>query len=95
MDWRSHQRVVGIATIGGWIGGAAGLWVAYRFDWWTLMWGAGGFSLPAGTYPKILLLVLGILYVALPAAAGIGLGAAAGAAVGYVAGRVLVQSRQG
>lgn len=93
MDWVTRQRVLGVVTTCAWIGAAAGFAVAYYFDWWSLMWGTGSFSLPSGTYPRILLLVMGLVFVALPAAAGIGVGAALGAIVGYIAGRALVLSR--
>ncbi len=61
---------------------------------WTLFWGTGN-SLPAGTYPRILLLVLGIIYMAVPVAAGMALGAALGAGIGYILGRAVTAPRKG
>jgi hypothetical protein len=72
-----------------WIGAAAGLVVAYYFDWWTLFWGPHGLGVSGGTYPRILILIVGLIYLLLPPAVGMGLGAWVGGLVGFVAANAL------
>lgn len=65
------------------VGAVIGLVVAYQFDFWS-MWGTGDW-IPAGRYPRILILIAGAALFLIP----LMIGMAAGALAFYLIGRAV------